>query len=146
MKFLAKAQGSVLPALPVGFASRWLLHSFAWIPGALLFAHKHDLPDMIGVVRADMRDRWSDSFQLRVVRAFDDLLEFRQDGVKLLHCGVPAFGVKLVEGFVVVAAEFLGRFAFDSLQVAPVPENQVIRQLADGVIPLTVSSVRLLRC
>jgi len=46
---------------------------------------------------------------------------------------VPLLGVKVVKGFVIVAAEFLFGFSLELGQFSPVPEQQMIGQLSDGV-------------
>ena len=66
--------------------------------------------------------------------------------VELMDGVVPLLRVEVVEGLVVVAAELRGFFAVEVLQRALIPEDQVIGELADGVVALAVGPARLLRC
>ena len=65
--------------------------------------------------------------------------------VELLHGGGPGLGVKLFEGFFVVAAELGGLFAFEFGERLLVPEHEVVGELADGMISLSVAPTGLFR-
>src|SRR5215472_2095511 len=57
---------------------------FFWIPGALLFAHVNDLPDVIRVMRADVRKNLSILLQFHFVGGFHPFLQFVHDLFQLL--------------------------------------------------------------
>ena len=64
--------------------------------------------------------------------------------VELLDGVVPRLGIEFVEGFVVVSAEFRDRLPGEFRQLAAVPEQEVVSELADGVIAAAVFPVCLL--
>src|SRR5215469_1748236 len=98
-------------------AASGLANAVLRVPGALLFPYVDDLADMVGVVRADVRKNLSVLLQFRFVPALHPFLKLFHDLIKLLHGFIPSLGVKLLERFIVVAAEFLGLLAFQDLQV-----------------------------
>ena len=91
-----------------------------------------------------MSDFRSPGLQLLLISGFDKLFQFGHHLVELLDRVVPLLAVKVVEGFLVVAAEFLLRLALELGQLAPVPEQQMIGQLSDGVVPAAVLPAGLL--
>ena len=68
-----------------------------------------------------------------VISGFDTVFQFDHQLVELRDCVVPLLGVKVVKGFVIVTAEFLFGFSLEPGQFSPVPEQQMIGQLSDGV-------------
>jgi len=79
----------------------------------LQLADKNDLPHVIRIVGGDVSDFRSPGLQLLVISGFDKLFQFRHHSVELLDRIAPLFAVKVVERFVVVAAEFLLRLALE---------------------------------
>jgi len=112
----------------------------------LQLADKNDLPHVIRIVRADVSDFRSPDLQLLVINGFDKPFQFGHHLVELLDRIVPLFAVEVGEGFVVVAAEFLLRLALELGQLPPVPEQQMIGQLSDGVVPAAILPAGLLCC
>jgi hypothetical protein len=111
-----------------------LLHALLGVPRALQLADNNHLSHVIRIVRPDVRDFRSPSLQLLVISAFDTVFQFDHHLVELLDCVVPLLvGVKVVKGFVIVAAEFPFGFSLELGQFSPVPEQQMIGQLSDGV-------------
>ena len=97
------------------------------------FAYVDDLADVVGVVGADVGDarRWR---RVSGVGGFHGFLQFCEDGVESFDGFGPLRGVEVIEGFVVVAAEGLGLFAFQVGEFAGVPEEKVVGELAYGVV------------
>jgi len=69
---------------------------------------------VVGVVGSDVSDQGGVGGELLVVCGFDGLLPFGENCVELLDGFCPLSGVEVVEGFVVIAAEGLGLFAFEA--------------------------------
>ncbi len=111
----------------------------------MLFAHKHDLPDVVGVVCVDVRDSWSDLFQLGLIRVLDQLLQFRENRVQPLHRLAPALAVETVEGLVVVSVVVCLLLACQLLELPLVPKHQMIGKLSHRMIPFAVRPARLSR-
>jgi hypothetical protein len=78
-----------------------------------------------------MREHLSVCRELRLTRRFDPMFELGHHVIELPHRCVPLFRVVMVEGVVVVAAEFLGRLTLELVQVLNVPEPKVVNQLAN---------------
>ena len=110
----------------------------------MLFANVDDLADVIRVVRADVRKHLGGLFQFCFIGGFHPFFELTHDLIELLDDFVPFLGIELVEGFVVITAEFLGFFAFQNLEIPAIPEHQMVRQLSDRVIALAVGPACLL--
>ena len=89
---------------------------------------------MVGVVRANMGDERSVVLDFLIIGRFDGFLPFGQHLVELLDRIVPLLRVEAVEGLIIVAVELRRGLAFELSQLMGVPEEQVIGQLADGVI------------
>jgi len=104
----------------------------------LQLANKNHLSHVIRVVGPDVRDLRGPSLQLRVISGFDKAFQFGHHLVELLDRIIPFLGVKVVKGFVVVTAELLLRLSLELGQFLPVPEQQMIGQLADRVVPACV--------
>jgi hypothetical protein len=111
----------------------------------LLFTHHDDFADVVGIVGADVRDGGCPFGELRVSRRLDGLLKVRHHLIELVNGLVPRLRVEVVEGLVVVAVEFCRRVAAEILKRPLVPEDQVIGELADGVVALAVRPSRLFR-
>ena len=109
----------------------------------MLFADKDDLTDMVGVVGADVRDDRGVFGELLVVGGFDGLLPIGHDLVELVNERVPLLGVVVVEGLVVIAAEGRGLFAFEPGERGGVPEDEVVSELPDGVVPFAIGPLGL---
>ena len=107
-------------------------------------AHKNHLSHVIRVMGSDVRDFRGPSLQLFVIGGLDKLFQFGHHLVELLDRITPFLGVKVIEGFVVVAAELLFGFPFELGQFLSVPEQEMIGQLADGVVPASVLPTGLL--
>ena len=86
------------------------LHALLGVPRALQLADNNHLPHVIRIVRPDLRDFRSPSLQLLVIGGFDKVFQFGHQLVELLDRVVPLLGVKVVKGFVIVAAEFFFGF------------------------------------
>ena len=84
------------------------------------------MADVIGVVGADVCDIGIPILQLGVVRGFDGFSPGGQNLIQLLDRGGPILAVKIVEGLVIVSAEFLGGLAVEFGEFLAVPENQMI--------------------
>ena len=95
-------------------------------------ADENDLPHVIRIVRADVRDFRRQGLQLVVINSFNKHFQFDHYLVELLDRIAPFFAVKVVEGFVIVAAEFLFRLSFKLDQLPLVPEQQMIAELPDS--------------
>lgn len=111
-----------------------LLDSFSWVPDALELAYVDDLTGVVGVVSTDAGYGGGPELKLLVVSGFDCLLPFGEDFVELLDGGGPLGGVEVVEGLVVVTAEFRRLLAFEAGQRFGVPEEEMIGELAYGVV------------
>ncbi len=73
-------------------------------------------------MRPDVRDFRSPSLQLLVISGFEKVFQFGHHLVELLDRVVPLLGIKVVKGFVIVAAEFLFGFSLELGQFSPIPE------------------------
>src|SRR6476620_167670 len=127
---------------PRGYAAH-SLHSLLRVPASLLLAHHDNLADVVGVVRADVRDTGSPLLHLGIIGGLDSFLPIGQNLIQLLHRLVPLFGVVVVEGVVVLAAVLHRRLAFELGQFLLVPEDEVVRQLSHRMVALTVRPLGL---
>ena len=93
------------------------------------FAHVHDLPDVIRVVGAEIADDVRPFRELLVVSRFHKFLKVGHDLVELLDDVGPLLVIELVEGFLVVASKLVILDAFKVIQIAPIPEQQMISEL-----------------
>jgi hypothetical protein len=131
-------------ALGLGGRERGLLHAFGSIPPALFTADVYHLASVIRVVRADVRDARRIFLQRGFVACFNKMLEVGQHFVELRDRCRPGFCIEIVEGFVVVAAEFRRLLPFQLRERFRIPENEMIRQLPDRMIAAIVFPRRLL--
>src|SRR6266700_3804052 len=97
-----------------------LVHTVLGVPGALLLAHVNHLADVVSIVGADVREHLGGLFQLGFVGGFHPFLEFAHDFVKLLYGFIPSFGIKFVEGLVIIAAKFFDFFSLEVREIAPI--------------------------
>lgn len=97
------------------------------------FADQDDLAYVVGVVGADVGDERGVGGQLLVIFGFDGFFDFGKHSVEFLDGLGPLGGVEVVEGLVVIAAEGLGFFAFEVGELAGVPEEKMVGELAYGV-------------
>jgi hypothetical protein len=125
---------------------RLLLHSLGLVPPAFFAADVNDLAGVVGVVRADVGDARGVFIECRFVAGFDELLEIGQHFVELRDRRCPGLRVETVERFVVVAAEFRRLLPFQFYERFRVPENQMIRELADGMVAVAAFPRSLLGC
>ena len=110
---------------------RYLLHALLGVPRALQLADNNHLSHVIRIVRPDVRDFRSPSLQLLVISGFEKVFQFGHPLVELLDRVVPLLGIKVVKGFVIVAAELLFGFSLELGQFLFVPEQQMIGQLSE---------------
>src|SRR5580658_11034775 len=92
---------------------RSLLHTFLRVPRSLQLAHVDNLPDMVSIMSADVRNGWCPHRQLLLVGRVHKFLQVRHHLVKLPHRVTPLLVIKFHEGLFVVAAEFLRRLSFE---------------------------------
>src|SRR5678815_2532283 len=111
-----------------------LLHTLRRIPASLHLPKDEDLSRVVGVVGRNPAERGRPGLQRLLVRASDQLLQLAQNPIKLLPDLVPASLVEGVERLVVVAVEFRRSLSSELGQLLRVPEQQMVRQLADGVV------------
>jgi hypothetical protein len=111
-----------------------LFDSFGWVPDALELANIDDLARVVGVVGTNASYRGGPQLKLLVVSGLDSFLPFGEDFVELLDDVGPLGGVEVVEGLVVVAAEFGWLLALEAGQRFTVPEEEMIGELAYGVV------------
>lgn len=121
-----------------------LLHAVGGIPDALEFADVDDLADVVGVVSADVSDERSVFLELGVIGGLDGLLPVGEDSVEAVDGLLPGFGVKIVEGFIVVAVVFGRLLAFEAGKRFGIPEKKMISELADRVIAALIGPRGLL--
>ena len=93
---------------------------------------------------ADVREDLGGLFQLGFVGGFHPFFEFAHDFVELSYDFIPSLAVKFVESLVIIAAEFFGFFSFEVGEISPVPEHQMVGELADGVISFAIGPIGLL--
>src|SRR6185369_15174832 len=79
-----------------------------------------------------------------VVGCLEGFFPFSHDLIELLDEIGPLLGSEVVEGLVVVAAELAGLFTFKPHERPLVPEDEVVGELAYGVIPFAVGPLRLI--
>src|SRR4029079_1864339 len=113
-----------------------LFHALLRIPVPCLLADVNHLADVVGVVRADVRDGRRPLGKLRFVCSLDRLLPLGAHGVEVLLRLRPLRGVEAVERLVVVAAELRRRLALELRELLAIPEDEVRGELADGVVAL----------
>src|SRR5580765_3099207 len=131
------------PSLPTVFAThirdeRRLLNTLLRIPRALRFANKHNLPHVIRIVGTNASGLRSPFLELLLVRGLDEFLQIAHHLVELLDCIVPLLGVEVIEGLVIVPAELLFRLALELHQLPLIPEQQMIGQLPNRMIPTAI--------
>jgi hypothetical protein len=121
-----------------------LLHAVFGVPRTLEPPDVDDLADVVGVVGADVGDGRGVLLDRFVVGSLDELFQFEQHFVELLHSFGPLLCVEGVEGFVVVAVELGRRFAFKFGEGLGVPEQEVVGELSDGMIAFAVGPIGLI--
>ncbi len=105
------------------------LHALVRIPATLQLAHVHDLADVIRVVGADVANRVRPFGELLVVSRFHKFLEAGHDLVKLIDDVGPLLAVELVKRFLVVPGKLVILDALKIIQIAPIPEQQMVSEL-----------------
>ena len=130
---------------PFRFYEDVLLHAVRWIPGSVQLAYEEHLADVISVVRADVGDVGGVLLQIRLGATRNVRLQIRKDLIKVFLRLCPVGGVESIEGLIVVAIELGYGLAGHLCELFPIPEDQVIGELADGVIAGAVSPGGLLR-
>jgi len=100
-----------------------------------------DLTDVVGVVRSNACDKGSILLDSLVISRFDEFLEIGHHLVELLHCVIPLFRVEVVEGVVVLAAVLGRSLALEFSEQLRVPEEEMVSELSDRVIPFPVSPI-----
>jgi len=110
-----------------------LLHAFGGIPPAFLAANIENLPSVIRVVSADVRDARRIFLKRRFVGGFNELFEIGHDLIELRDGFSPGLRIETIEGLFVVVG-VCGLLSFDSGQRFLVPKDKMIGKLADGMI------------
>jgi hypothetical protein len=94
-------------------------HTVFRVPRPLLFPHINDLSNVVGIVRADVREPLRLLFQFFLVSGFHPLFELHHYFVKLLYRLIPTLTVPLIERLVIVTAEFVQLLSLASQKSLP---------------------------
>src|SRR5579872_1971746 len=125
--------GVAVAVLVLSARAARLLHALIRVPRAFQLAYVDDLADVVRVVGADVPDRRRPLGQLIVAGALHQLFQVRHHLVELLDGIGPLLVVELHKSFVIVAAEVFQLLSLQALEVAAVPEEQMIRKLPGRV-------------
>jgi hypothetical protein len=78
---------------------------------------------MVRIMRADVSNDGIPGFQFVLIRPFHHFFPLGQHAIELVHSGIPAFAVKTVKCFLIIAVERCGLLSFEFCQLLRVPES-----------------------